>query len=1048
MRRLDRLYLAFFFASGLSGLVYEVLWTRLLTRHLGNTTHSVSTVLVAFMGGLSLGSWLAGRAREGRRWLLVYGLLEFAIGLWCLALPFLVELTPLPLRAVYDALGDHPLVYTLVRFALAAVVLLVPTTLMGATLPVLARHFLSEERTFARRLARLYAVNSAGAVAGALLAGFYLLPTFGEMTANLTAAALNLVIGAAAALAGRGVAPTAGTGRLAAGEAPPAAAGDAPPAPALPLGRPVLVALALSGAASMVYQVVWNRILCSFIGSSTYAFTLLVSAFILGLSLGSAALARWADTRRDPIRSFGLVQGVIAASALGVTLAMTSLSGAMQSLILANADRFAVLEAAEFGALFVLFLVPTFAMGATFPLAARIYATAGLGLGAGRSVGDCYAMNTIGAIVGSFLGGFVLIPVLGLRHAVTFAVGLNLFGGALGLAVAGLRRPRARAALPPLLAAAAGLAVAAGVPGWKRAAVDDAAYIAAARTRDAAAGLAGKAAPPTADARESDELLFYAEGVTATVSVHRHERHFLSLRINGKVDASTATDMPTQLLCGHLPMLLAPDPRRVLVIGLGSGVSLGAITRYAVDAVDCVELCPEVVEATRAHFAEASHDACRDPKVRLLVNDGRNHVALTRARYDVIVSEPTNIWIAGVAGLYTREFFRSCRERLTEDGLLAHWVQVYSLSVDDLRSILAAFAEVFPNCSLWELRPGGDYLLLGAPRPLGLTYARVAERLARPEVASDLARMKLRDPADVLGFVSLGPSQVARLAGDAPPNDDDSARIEFSSPRSLFVPTRFAQMDALLPLRVNPVLALHHLAGNGGDLEQHLDRLTKVFEARRRTIRGYNDWARHEFAKAESDFEEALRINPTDPMALDRIHSLRIATAQYLAGQEGRIDDALALLERAIKLDADTWELWNAQGLLQLQKRDLVPAARSFAEAGRLAPWSPEVWVNRGIVAEPREGWEAAEKCYRRALERNPELTAARHCLGRALAGQRRYAEAVQELERAVAAAPRSPEVHADLGAAYVKLDPPRPDRARAHLEEADRLRRGASGGK
>ncbi|MBI5366790.1 MAG: fused MFS/spermidine synthase [Planctomycetes bacterium] len=1076
--RVEWAYLGFFFLSGLSGLVYEVLWTRLLTRHLGNTTYSVSTVLTAFMGGLALGSWLLGRVRRPLRWLAVYGVLELGIGAWCLLAPALVELTPVPLRAVYDSLVDHPAPFALLRFALAAGILLVPTTLMGATLPALARHFVVDAASFARRLGRLYAVNTLGAVAGALLCGFYLIPEFGQTAANRVAAGLNLLIGAAAlALGARNrvaaapVAPASSPSPAAAGEGrgegrseqparpaspSPAAAGEgrgegrsAPPTrPASPspsAARAILAAIALSGAAAMIDQVVWNRILTSFIGSSTYAFTLLVSAFILGLALGSAALSRWADTRLDPAGAFGSLQGAIAAAALAVTLALGSLSGAFESLILSGADSFARLWAVQFFALFALFLVPTFAMGVTFPLAARVYAARGVE--PGRAVGDVYALNTVGALAGSFLGGFVLIPLCGLRQSITCAVALNLAAGALCFLATSARRP-ALGRLLALGAVAAGTAVAALLPGWNPDAVDRAAFIAAAQRRDARTASPG--APPAAGAaaavpaerdREADEVLFYREGVTATVSVHRHKRRILSLRINGKADASTAGDLPIQLLCGHLPMLFAPRIDRVLVIGLGSGVSLGATAAYPVQRIDCVELCPEVVEATRLHFTPYIRDACRDPRVRMLVNDGRNHVALTAERYDVISSMPTNLWVSGVASLFTREYFAECRARLNPEGVMAQWIQVYGLAVADLRSVLAAFRTVFPDCLLWELRPGGDYLLMGGLAPGAITPERLVERIHRPEVKADLLRMKLRDPLDVLGFLAAGPRGIERLAAGAPPSDDDSARLEFSAPRSLYAPTREEQIAAIDPVHAS---AVEILAGPGGSpslFAAYEQRLNAIHAARRLVRRAFSSWARHDFDASYRDLEAALAQNPTDPVALDRITDLWVADAQHLAGAEGMPDEALALLTRALRLDPAAWELWNALGLVERQKGDHALSERAFEEATRAAPWAPEAWINRGAAAETLRGPAAAESQFREAVRLAPDLGVARHFLGRALAAQGKTGAGAAELELAVRYLPDALDVRIDLANLYVKLG--RADLARPHVAAAERLRRG-----
>ncbi|HSD79985.1 MAG TPA: fused MFS/spermidine synthase, partial [Solirubrobacteraceae bacterium] len=748
--------------------MYEVVWLRWLVQLFGATTLAVSTILTAFMGGLALGSWLGGRAAPRlARPLRAYGLLELAIGAYALLLPLTLDAVP-PLLARLGATEASSFgALSLARFGLAGALLLLPTACMGATLPILAQALATEAGRLGGRVGRLYAVNTAGAVVGTAAAGLALLPAVGVSVTNRLAVALNLAVGLAAlAAAGRLPAPAPAPG----GPAP--ASGPAGPAPRR-VAVTALAAVAASGALAMVYEVGWTRALALVLGSSVYAFTVMLTTFLVGLAAGSYVAARRVDRLAEPGLALAVVQLGIALAALAGVAGLGELPWLFLRLFAWSEGRHGVLLALEFLLSGALILGPALLSGAVFPLAVRL-AAAGRA-SAGRVVGRLYALNTVGAIAGSFAGGFLLLPAAGIRGTLVLAIVVNLGCALAVLLLVGARR----AVLMPLAGAIAALALAvpALAPAWP------------ALTMSSGVAVYARSLAPLSRAqfearRRRVQLLFYEEGLTTTVSVERDGRAVF-LRVNGKTDASSGVDMPTQVLLGHLPVLLHPAPRDAVVIGLGSGVSVGAALRHPLARVTVVELEPAVVTASR-FFDDVSGRPLADPRTRLVVNDARNFLLLTRERVDVIVSEPSNPWMTGAASLFTREFFELARARLRPGGVFGQWVQLYSLAPETLRTIVATFAAVFPHAAVFQTA-SGDTVLVGSLAPIHPDFGALAARMAAPAVAADLRRVGIAGPDDLLVRLVLDAEDVPRFAHGAVVNTDDNAHVEFTAPRTLYV---------------------------------------------------------------------------------------------------------------------------------------------------------------------------------------------------------------------------------------------------------------------
>lgn len=773
-----RRFLPVYAASGTAALIYEVAWTRELTLTMGHGTAAAATVLAAFMGGLAVGAAVAGHMADrlpAARALRLYAGLELAVALLALLLPAALAATRPVLATVY-ADGGGGATFAAVRLVTCVLLLSLPAAAMGATFPLAARWFTPQVRTSgAAGAGLLYTVNTLGATGGAILAGFVLLPTVGLRATVGVAVVLNVAAAAAAWwLAGGDAAPDTSLSRPPDG-APSQAPARRRSAPTsrpveIPPARPTLAALALgwSGFASLAMQLVWTRVLALVLGPTSYAFSTVVAVFIAGLATGAAIGTRLVGRLRTPGPALAVCLAVAGAAGIGAGAFVDASLLRVASVVAGDGVTFnqVLLQQALIA---TALLVPmALAFGAAFPLA--------LALGTGRperlssDLGFIYAVNTAGAIAGSLVTGFVLLDRLGLQGMLRVVAAGGAVAAVVVLSVATSGRWSRVAGVACAVAAGAAAFL---LPPWNASLLASGAYKYAPQLR-------GQSLDTTLTA---GQLLFYREGATGTVAV-REATGTTSLSIDGKVDASNAGDMLTQRLLAHVPLLLHPAPSRVAILGLGSGVTLGSALRHPIQQADVLEISPDVVAASR-FFAPETGEPLADRRTRLVVGDGRSHLLLSQARYDVIVSEPSNPWMAGIASLFTQEFFQAARARLAPGGVLCQWAHTYDISRDDLRSIVGTFLSVFPDGTLW-LVGDGDVLLVGSTAPLGSRLAGMAGAWQRPGVREDLAAIGASGPFAVLSLYVAGGEALARFASGAPLQRDDLAGLEFTGPRSVF----------------------------------------------------------------------------------------------------------------------------------------------------------------------------------------------------------------------------------------------------------------------
>jgi predicted membrane-bound spermidine synthase len=748
--------LLFFFASGACALVYQVVWVRRLLLIVGTTTGAVSTVLAVFMAGLGLGAWLFGSAADrSRAPLRLYAFLELGIGLYALLLPGLIAVSTPAYVGVARHLTDEPALLLLVRVVLGFLLLLVPTVLMGGTLPVLVRYVGRSLDRFGAALGILYGANLAGGVAGSLAAGFVLIPALGVQAASLAAVTANLAVGVAAlAVAARARSAAAGDSRESlpgrADPAAPAAAPAAIPDAARPL---VWTAVFLSGLLSMAFEVLWSRILVFSLGSTVYAFTLILATFLTGLALGSR-LAVATGRRHHPL----LVLGVALVAAGIAAMVMAPISTRSEAVIVALSSRFGwtgdVFLAATALCAALVVLMPATLMGLVLPLGMQLLVD-DLAW-AGRRVGSAYLANTVGCVLGSLLAGFALIPLLGLTRALLVLAGVQVALGCAFLLRAEVARERRR----PLLALSGALVIA-GV-------VVASALLRGPNPFDPALAASGNGAPVVEAHRDA---------IGSSVSVVTYPGGDRTLRIDGFEASSNKAEAAYMPMMTHIPMLLHPDPRRLLVVCFGTGATAGAGLLYPGVSIDVVDINRTVFDVA-PYFAATNHGVARDPRARLVVDDGRNFLLTARQRYDVITSEPMPPHQAGVVNLYSREYYLLARERLERGGLIVQWLPIHLLTVDESLRILKTVQDVFPETTLW-LHGHTGIIVARRDVPIQIDLARVAVAFAPGPLRADLGRLGLETPLDFALLAVMGPDEIRAATSTVRPVTDDHPSLEF-----------------------------------------------------------------------------------------------------------------------------------------------------------------------------------------------------------------------------------------------------------------------------
>jgi spermidine synthase len=738
--------LALLFAgSGCAALIYEIVWYQLLEFVIGSTSVSLGVLLGTFMGGLCLGSLALPRISSLRRHhpLRVFAAVELGIGLCGI-----LVLLGMPLvDGLYVAAVGSGFPAVILRAIVAALCLLPPTVLMGASLPAVAR-WVETSKQGVSWLGLLYGVNIVGAVAGCLLAGFFLLRVFDMATGTYTAAAINASVALIAFLLSLRT-PERATENAA--EPRPDAASRYWPA---------YLTIGLSGACALGAETVWMRVLALTFGATVYTFSIILAVFLVGLGIGGAA-GSWISRRTHPQNALGYAQLALSAAIAWTAFMLARVIPYWAAPI--DSPTWITFQTDLLRAT-VAMLPAALLWGASFPLA--MAAAAAREEDPARLVGGIYAANTAGAILGALVFGLVLIPGVGTIHSQRILIVLSAVSALCALLpVAGPRGARS--------AALAGVAAGIAIPlAWTVPAIPDelTAY-----GRRFLSNL-GKS-----------QVLYIAEGLNSTIAITQWD-DVTQFHVSGKVEASTGVyDMRLQRTLGHMPALLHTRPRSVLIVGFGAGVTAGSFTLHPdVERIVICEIEPLIPPTATRYFGEQNYNVMNDPRTEMVYDDARHYVLTTKETFDVITSDPIHPWVKGSAALYTKEYFEMVKSHLNPGGIVTQWVPLYETGLDTVKSVVATFFDVFPNGTIWAnedpLEGGYDVFLLAQNEPTAINVDSLQERLDQPSyarVADSLGAVGLRSALDLLSIYAAQARDLAPWLDGAEINRDGNLRLQF-----------------------------------------------------------------------------------------------------------------------------------------------------------------------------------------------------------------------------------------------------------------------------
>lgn len=980
--------LILFFASGACGLIYEVVWARMMTEVLGKTALSVGTVLGAFMCGLALGAYALGKyADRSDNPLRLYAFYEIGVGVTALVASLLITwIMPAYVR-LYAVFGSAPLVLAVFRFSISFVILMAPTILMGATLPILSRVVVNKLSHVGNDLGRLYAINTIGAVAGSLATGFYFIGTFGVHRTIAIAVFGNLAVGAAAWLVSKKIPPIVQDAPIKSrpDPVPDPLRTEAGEIPRVSMMIPFL-AFAFSGFASFAYEIFWTRSLVFLLGNSSYAFTLMLTAFLSGIALGGYLIRFVSDRIKKPLMLFAVIEiliGIFSAAALPLLFIIMK-SDSLRNLIIRMSGRLGFLILSNFGTALILMLFPAILIGATFPLMGRIFVNDLRSRGA--VIGKVYAINTVGNVLGALLPGLLLIPFFGIEKGILIMAVLNCCLG-LGIALSSNKYSKMGAFLAPV----AFLFITAII--WR---------------------IPIGFQFPSERESPADETLFYKEGPLATTKVFENpETGERLMSIDGIIIGGTGSTEYKQQILAHLPKLLLKSYWNELSIGLGSGILIGESSRHpALRKIVCVEIEPSVVEGAR-QFDENNYHVLDDLRTTIVVDDVAHFLETTPARYDIIsADEKTAENYASNGFSYSVNYYGLLKQRLAEEGLVIQWVPD-DLPPKQLRLVLGTFLDAFPHVMLWYFPgvrkdTGGGLFLVGSRQRIGVDLEWMKKAMqSDPGAFQGIFKYGLTTPESILAHFVADEETLRRTILPGRVNSLETPYYEFYSPGDYSVksPERtWENLKMIIGLKQNNIEKFITESAS----ESEASRLHAAFEAEDLFLRA-------EETKQPPDIfpvlEKAISIAPWNPNLRNQVLLYYWTSAGYLY-LEGDYAQALRLIQRAAEICPENGEVRYYHGLI-LWKTNQPERARSELEES--VTLNPRFVPSRRLLASlyaMRGQMEKAAIEWRSLLALSPKDVSSLVSYGNYLSRQIiTRSEGLMYLGRAYGFAPRDPSV-------------------------------------
>jgi len=979
-----------YFASGACSLIDEVVWVRLLKLTLGNTVYATSIVVSVFMGGLALGAVIMARYSDRiTRRLRLYALLETLVTISALSLPWLLKIADPVYVWFFRAFHPAHWQLLLVQVIISAAILLVPSMLMGSTLPLLGRFVTSLEKEAGHLVGRLYALNTLGAAVGCFLAGFALIRAFGVMGTLYLAALLNLLV----AFGGWFLS------RFSAVSDEPAPARPAAIRVPVPAGRTadgkfylLVVAFFLSGLISIGYELLWMRSIVHLLGGFTYVFSAVLTVYLLGNVIGAAIGSKLAKRLTVP------------ASAFAVTLVLLGLYGVFYLPLLiswmvetkAIGNTLAVIYShipASFYTInpmvhsLVLFLLPSIIMGTGFPIALQAWTNHMHKVG--RSTGTAYAANTIGAVAGGLVTGFVLIPLLGLQVSITIL-------GLAGVWIAAIMWFVFKG--PPKI-----------LIRWALAAVAVFLTIVTLRTPTNLFHVVVQINPVI----PNWDLLAVAEGVTTTVSVHSSPREgWLQLRSSGQdIAGDSYAARGDQKILGHFGVLLNRGTERVLSVGFGSGETTACLAQHDLQKVDCVEIAPEVVRVALQFFRHLNLGDRLNEEVNMIYMDAKNYIHLTDKKYDLIINDSIHPRdFAENASLYTKEYFESARKHLSENGAIMSWLPTYDMPASAFASIIATVMEVFPHVTMWfpTVNPAPLVLLIGSQKQQYYSPEYIDKEILKEKAAETLASINVRNSVDVLSCYVADEEGLRQVIKGVPINSDYRPFVEFNT-------------DARIPQ--SQIFARFVMSVTDDSLYRHIDWSGLSDAQKQQWLQDYEllrEASGHLFMLEASEAGidmlkcavKGLDVLPNNKALLNaKERAERQLYTESVAMIESRLpENALALALEMLKIDDKSGMAYIIMVNAKESQGDLQGALRAAERAVEFAPDNPEAHFDLGFILFKLGRYDGAITAYNRMLqvaEQKGRITTYRRIqmlqvLAEAYAAADRLDEAVHTAQKAL----------------------------------------------
>ena len=910
-----------FFLSGFAALVYEVSWIRKAALVFGSTTFAVSTLLAVFFLGLACGSYLFGRIGQNTvRPLKLYALIEIGLGLFAMASPYLLDFTENLYGPIYRALAGHAVILFVARGVLVSLVILPPTILMGSTLPLFCRQFVRSDARVANSVGMLYGVNTLGAAVGCAAAGLFLLPTLGLRLTVQLGAALNVLCGIAVWLLpiAKNQLPQLDSDSEQAESQSKIAAGRFTTAQ-----LPIATLFFSVGFVALGSEVLWTRYLRLLTRqNSVYTYTLTLTVVLVGIVLGSFLASRFFDRSTSRARYFGLFQVLTGLSVLTVmTLPQAFWAGIKN----------------ELGMYFLLLLSPAILSGASFPLAVRMVVedASRASIGTGRMA----AINTLGGILGSLLIGFVGLPILGIKLSLLFITGISLLTGfAAWFWIDKTFSPLFR-----------GGAVAGALLIW------------------VCIPVASETQIPADFLAAGRQLVAFREGFDGDLAVIRRDEEWIELEIDRWWQGSNLKNQ--QVVGAHIPALLHPNPKNILVVGAGTGQTPSRFLMYDIDRLDCVDIEPTLFEFIRHHFDSKWMEAER---VKLISEDGLNYLNHSGAMYDVIAIEVGQIFRPGIAFFYTADFYHRSRQRLRPGGLLTQLVSLPSLTTDQFRGVIRTFLDAFPQSFLWY--NSSDLLLIGV-NDTDLKIGRaVLEQLSSNEsVRRDLRYTFWGGPQHWLNWIPVflggylaGPGELAELASEAQLYRDDLPVLDYAT-----------DLDYVTGLNEIPMVK-DHLLKHTGSIEEVIDFTLS--------------------AEKIAAIEEIRKKNLGAIIAEALIRRAELLTLS----KDDAADEVIKLLSEAVSWNLDHFEANRMLADTLIGQGQNKAAGRHYVEANRIRPEDPHVLHGIAHTLYRLNRIEAAIPYYQASLRLRPNHAETHNHIGLALAKRGDFVKARQHFKTAI----------------------------------------------